>query len=325
MNAVARLLIRLYHIELDGMWGRGDQIYLDVWLTNDLAAFKDFLGPQLAKAAGNLEYCQFRPGCVAAYSKLEKVDIKSSEEALALLSCYLYLIQSFLGVLWVVKDHSVNFEVGFLQVVPESGDPYFNSNLINTSQILAGGGKRQIHFTREEVRVARHLFLTNFYLASPPHEFKKSSPFFQAKDGFEIASWKGSLRFERFFFFIVAARSQSDLGLKLAIYCTALEALFSTDANELTHKIAERVACFMGASVEERLALYQKVKTAYSIRSKVLHGDIISEKAKQELTKVSVDLDSILRQIARQIMEVRNLAVVFDEDSKLDGFFSDSF
>jgi len=157
MNCDYSLIVRLYDIELDGAWGRGDQIYSNVWLTNESAGFKQLLTPLLSQGAGGLEFDRFLSSPVVVWAKVENAQISGHHEALALLTSYLYLIQSFLNVLWTVKDHAVNFELGFIQVTPTESGPYISSNLIGDAKSLSSGGIKQTRFTREEVRLASSL------------------------------------------------------------------------------------------------------------------------------------------------------------------------
>lgn len=320
MNCDYSIIVRLYDIELDGAWGRGDQIYSNVWLTNESAGFKQLLTQLLSQGAGGLEFDRFVSSPVVVWAKAERAQISGHNEALALLTSYLYLIQSFLNVLWTVKDHAVNFELGFIQVTPTESGPYISSNLIGDAKSLSSGGIKQTRFTREEVRVARQRFSHGMTLVCPPEQFLSTNPFLEREHALAIASQKGSQRIERFFFFVGSARSQSDLGLKIAIYCTALESLFCTDPNELTHKVAERVACFLGKATGERVSIYQQIKKAYNIRSKVIHGDTLSEQAKSEIVTLSINLDEVLRVIARRLFESDLIRAVLESKNDIEPY-----
>ena len=98
----------------------------------------------------------------------------------------------------------------------------------------------------------------------------------------------------------------------MALYCSSLEVLFSTDASEMTHKIAERVAAFLAESAPERLSTFHAIKKAYSIRSKVLHGDVIYEKLLAELPAACVELDQLLRRVALKQLSHEAVAVIFE-------------
>src|ERR1035438_7270041 len=170
MDCTCKLLVKLHNIELDGAWGRGDQIYKDIWLTNDSEGCRPLLSRNFATLIGKLEFEQFRLPCVVVHSKVERADIEEDVDAQALLTSYLYLIQAFLNTLWVVKDHSVNFELGFLEVESAKEPPSVSSNSIGDLKSFASGGIRTSKFTRDELRTARDLFSKTFVLICSPDE-----------------------------------------------------------------------------------------------------------------------------------------------------------
>lgn len=59
---------------------------------------------------------------------------------------------------------------------------------------------------------------------------------------------------------------------------TVFEALLSTDATEITHKISERVAFMLESTEDARLALYKRMKRLYKTRSLLVHGAIENKK-----------------------------------------------
>lgn len=54
---------------------------------------------------------------------------------------------------------------------------------------------------------------------------------------------------------------------------TCLETLFTTDSTEITYKLANRIAWFMGKNLKSRKDIFNKVRAGYRIRSKVVHGE----------------------------------------------------
>lgn len=80
---------------------------------------------------------------------------------------------------------------------------------------------------------------------------------------------------------------------KIGLLCSSLECLFTTDANEVTHKVCERVALFLSDNAKEREDVYQKVKIAYGHRSKFFHGD----KLKNITDNIYFDIDEIVRRV----------------------------
>ena len=90
-----------------------------------------------------------------------------------------------------------------------------------------------------------------------------------------------------------------------------MDCLFACgDSTEITHKIAERVAKYLGGTSEEQLKTFKDVKFFYGVRSKILHGDNIAKKEKDEFdySSKSVEFDRLLRRILQK---------VFTEDLKM--------
>lgn len=68
--------------------------------------------------------------------------------------------------------------------------------------------------------------------------------------------------------------TQEDSAIDRLVYAViAMEAFFLTDGqSELSHRLAERVAVFLGVTPMERVSLYGFVKHVYTQRSKLVHG-----------------------------------------------------
>ena len=98
----------------------------------------------------------------------------------------------------------------------------------------------------------------------------------------------------------MAARGTADLAIKIANYCTALESVFTTDSSELVHKIAERVACFLGATFDDRKRIFHDIKEAYSVRSAVVHGNVISAAKLKNIKEVTTKMDEYIRLITNR-------------------------
>jgi hypothetical protein len=73
-----------------------------------------------------------------------------------------------------------------------------------------------------------------------------------------------------------------------------LEALISSSPTEVTHQVAERVACLLEPPGDGRIGDYKK-KQAYNFRSKVVHGSTIKENMFNQLRETSNYLDKVYR------------------------------
>lgn len=88
-----------------------------------------------------------------------------------------------------------------------------------------------------------------------------------------------------------------NVSMHFLLEAIALEALCSDSASELTHRIATTCAILMEAGLEERKALYKKVKNLYGIRSRIAHGT--GQWAKTDQLK---EMEHITRGLLRRIL-----------------------
>lgn len=97
----------------------------------------------------------------------------------------------------------------------------------------------------------------------------------------------------------------------------SLEALFSpSDQHELSHRVAEHVAFFMGDSAKEVDKIYKLVKKAYGIRSKVAHGAFRDFRGAHLPDNFSVELNRLVRE---SILSIANLRMknIYKDKSEL--------
>jgi hypothetical protein len=76
-----------------------------------------------------------------------------------------------------------------------------------------------------------------------------------------------------------------------------LECLLGTDSVELTHKLSERIAWLLSDNAENRVRIFRQVKALYTIRSRVIHGSVVTKAQLQELSRHSEIADEFLRQL----------------------------
>ena len=235
---------------------------------------------------------------------------------------WLQLLRAFFMALWVIKDNAVNCEMGFLEHnVPGQG-PRYASNFIAGLFSNARGNKDQTKFRLTEIRQARQYFSDFFLpvmLGLKPGENALEVPN-RARPA--VVSAKGIHRFPRLLYFLTAARCADDLGVKVSLYMTCLEILFSTEATELTHRLSERVA-FFAAGPAERLMIYKSLRRAYDIRSKVVHGSVMSAKKQEELPEMASEIDELLRQLILKLISNEASRRVFAmNDTDFEDYFT---
>jgi hypothetical protein len=317
-----RFLVGLNLLEIQEPLGKGDQIVEGFRITNDKTVVMKFLNPDFVKVIGELEAGALLAADALIYFESETENNLSGSEALSLLVGMLNLTGMFSTALWLVKDNAANFEQGFLEFFPTNGRPFPSSNFLAMTVQMADGSKNRVRFSREELREAREIFRNLIFpLSNWTAELMETTGKVPAGQQPVLASHANVPRLRRAFYFLESARSFRDMGMKIAMYCSLFETLFSTDASEITHKIAHRIAVFLEQDPNKRCEIYARIKKAYGIRSKVVHGDEIKTDSK-EIQAVSVDVDNIARKIFHKIGSSEELFDQFHASKKeLDDYF----
>jgi hypothetical protein len=209
----------------------------------------------------------------------------------------------------MLKDNCVNNELGFLSYQTNEV-PTASSNFIAIINSTAHGKTRpETTITKSELKKVIHFFRSNVKIGN-------------VYDLPTTQLIKGHNRVSRAFYITQTARAQSDIALKVSNYCTALESLFATSSNELTHKLSERVAFFLEDDGPSRILTYNLMKKAYTVRSKVVHGDVIKNSFLEELKQVSQTCDELLRRSLTYLIENETLNKLFGSSNKdIDDFF----
>lgn len=190
--------------------------------------------------------------------------------------------------LWLLKDNSVHFDRAWIGAQTPQGT-HVNNNVWNSRDSLANGSFKPIAFDVDEWRAARSIARPAIKeQAAGIHILSSPSPTMLTSD---------SLRFQRFQYFVGSARASADVAMKMAQYCSGLEALVSTAHTELTHQVAERVAAILAPLGAERVNLFRIVKEAYGYRSKAVHGASFKPKDAEKLIASSEAVDEICRRL----------------------------
>lgn len=261
-----------------------------------------------------------RPGGGLVYEKSKvEIDLAVIDERVnGLLIAKLAKVQNWLNQLWLVTDHAINHDVGYL-ALKIGQNWHLTSNTWEASFSLADGSNRDTAVSNKLIKEAASFKLKSEYGDDVgPVELHKSG--FHGNRGTKLDS--SGARIERFLYFTAGARATQDLGIKVALYCSAIESLFSTSNSEVVHQVAERVALAADSGLSEREIVYRKVKQAYALRSKAVHGAAINEKALPKLSVASVDLDKICRQVAQKFFtdpEFREM--LSGNDESIDSFW----
>jgi hypothetical protein len=200
--------------------------------------------------------------------------------------------------LWVIKDNAAHFQQGWI-VAPMPARTVVNTNTWASRPSCADGTFEGVRFGAAEMQAARlRTRIPMLHMGSTPAPSEA-----RAKLGANSVASKatatmltsGSLRYQRFQYFIDIARSSVDVAMKIAQYCSGLEALVSTAQTELSHQVSERVAVTLSLPGERRITLFKLVKEAYGFRSKAVHGASFKPNDAERLRKCARQIDEVCR------------------------------
>lgn len=110
--------------------------------------------------------------------------------------------------------------------------------------------------------------------------------------------------------FLIIARNQNYLLYKIAYYMPILECLFSSKSAEITYRMANRVAHYLGGTEADKKHVFDYVNDGYNIRSRFIHGQEVAPVIleKDNLIKLATEIDGIVRRV---------LIKVITEDSEI--------
>ena len=294
-------ICRLHELELSERISGFDKINDNLSVTNDKNYIKSLIKESAKSIIGAMEYDDLLSGHLVAFSSEE---IPETTETKPYLIEKLYQLQSFVLSTWINMDNAINFETGFLFAAKPTGT-VTESNLLTCKFSDSRGKSSTIEISRSKLAEMR-----KFY--------REKMKFDNSKSSTKISNeYK---RVDRALYMISSARSESDLGLKVANYCTVLEALLSTSQNELAHQVAERLAFFIGETPDAKIETYRLAKKAYSIRSKVVHGDAIGMNDIQNLGNISEFCDSSIRKLFSMLLSTPRLYSIVNDGKMLDEF-----
>lgn len=308
-------ITRLRDIKTTGPLYKGVRVHEEVYLSNDTGRIKRLLTDEFVRQAGNLEAGYL--GMSDPYLYAATARTLDKEDPLLALNDFLGTGQLALMSLWLVKDNSVNMDTGFL-ITDVPSPPYtaVASNVWSARFSNSSGGFEATHFSREELKEAARLL--TIWLG--PQEKLNLG------DDADLALFGSAGRLNRLIYFVQAARAQNRRPMKIALYCTCLETLFSTDSDELRHKLSERVARVLGQDPTKRREIYDQVRRAYDIRSAVIHGDVLTKKYRNSnaLEQCSAMCDQLLRRAITKILLDADLLKTFSgRKGTLNAFFTE--
>ncbi len=312
------LITNLRCLQVPEPLGRGFQIKEGMFLINDPEKIKALISANLRQMIGEIEYgCLLRTGHAIHFTTSDPTLEFHPPLMEQFVGRWLQLVRCFLQGLWVVKDHSVHFETGFAEYRHLLNGRCVSSNFLPVLTYKADASQSDTRFSIDDLKAAR-VYVKKLGSLSPVESLTYRS----LVEVPETRFGKDSKRLFRFADFLSSAHANGDLAIRVSLCMTSLEVLFSTNPMELSHRLSERVAYFVGDSGQERKEIFLTMKRAYAVRSKIVHGDRLDKKLGTELRTISVEIDVLLRRVYSKILENDDLIALFDRSSEqLDDYF----
>lgn len=226
------------HLEIEGRKDQCVELMPGINITNDESVRRDLLTPELLKGIGKIEYDYLLKAPNVVFYEYDKDDLIKLRvvKPEPFLTAILIWIEGLFRDAWLIQDHVMECDAAFLHFDRTSQRAGWSSNYLAVRPTFADGAPRKsIKMPVDELVVWAD---KHDHVSSYLYEKQSSSIQFMMRKGFS--------RTGRAMQFITAARHARDLAFKITHYCSALETLFTTDVNELAHKLSERVAFFLG-------------------------------------------------------------------------------
>ena len=276
-----------------------------VLLTTGQRHRQQLLTPEFKKVAGKIEAEYLRKAPNFVFGEFEEEHLKGLNGDQFLVMVILW-IDSLFTNLWLLHDHNLECDAIFLSKRIENVGASWTRNFLARRPTQADG------------HVAKSLSLSKADLKgwASQHDTIESYRFAKSSGSHRFPLARGYARTGRAIEFVSAARCSENLAVKIANYCSALETLLSTDAAELSHKLAERAAMLLSTKGFDRWNVFTTIKRAYAVRSKTVHGATLNTAQIEDLGNLSVECDRVVRSCLTLILADPGLCNgVFDADS----------
>lgn len=102
-----------------------------------------------------------------------------------------------------------------------------------------------------------------------------------------------------------------NLDSRFVFFTIALESLFSHERTEVTYRLSNRVAWFLGSSQNDRRAIFNEFKNIYNARSGFAHGLLPTKKLSTRDMHLLYSLEKFCREILLKIFDTPKLLNVF--------------
>ncbi|MDR3680189.1 MAG: HEPN domain-containing protein [Flavipsychrobacter sp.] len=255
---------------------------------------------------------------------------KTQQELISEIESFYSYLNLFVFTLWFVKDNSINMtDAHTLTLSPNMYYTVTNLSIFTNAR----GEFNDVYFTNKEINLAHRIFINLEKVYTPESEIikqkskqnKKGAQEIPYDPNLKVSTYYNNLyKTERAINFLISARKVKYLPQKVSLYMPVFETLFSCGiANEVTQRVSERVAKYIGKNAADRYAIFKIVKDAYNLRSRYLHGDEISNRhtSTEYLKELSYKVDELARNIFYKII-MKDSETFLLSNTDLDEYFN---
>ena len=221
-------------------------------------------------------------------------------------------LRDFLHFLWFIKDNGICSTISIGHVQSENILMYASEISYMTNCF---GDINDVCFSKQEMDLADSI-LKKYISICPGNPIEIHNELLLGDDEDIVPKLTtfqnlpnqndkiNNYRITRAWTFITKARLTHVLPMKIALFIPVLECLFSSESNEVTQKVSERVAFYIGNNSMERQGIFMTIKDAYNLRSKYFHGQELISKHQivDNLKLLSLKMDYLLRKIFTKII-----------------------
>lgn len=264
------------------------------------------------------------------------------------------LIQLFLFCTWIIKDNAINLSHSYLY---SNEEELLLTNVKAINFTTSRSSSNTTDFSQIELKQAIEFFYKYILNESPRNarlrseiengmdpfgilkELLQPNPTMTPITGQIINTEQNSKVFHHYTFnpynnydritrsiqFIIIARSQSEPTLKIVFYILFLEILLSRSNITISENLRTRTALLISKSQRENSWVIERVKSAYGIRSKYVHGSKMSFRDNQVdfIIQLSADIDCICRSLFVCIKEKYSEILNLESENEITVYIND--
>lgn len=147
-----KFIASLQNIKIKESLSKGIIFKDNIRISNSGEKIKEYVDEDFIMAMGNIEYySMIRKPYIYSISDIESSTIiHDDDEGLSLLDYFLLTSQTFPSLLWLIKDNSINVEIGFLRLLDGISLKY-HSNFRTSTFFNVKGNSEEVEFSREEI------------------------------------------------------------------------------------------------------------------------------------------------------------------------------